>query len=173
MSEHVQAGIAKEADGGIKSVLSSALERLSPGYFALVMATGIVSVGLYLVGFVQLSTVLLWITAAACVVLWGLYIWRAVRHRQAMRRDLRGAAVALLFVRVVVGFGLGAVRAWQVSMRRDGRPRLSRPTGSWLVWAVASEAVAPGLANAQGVRAGDGRRDGILFVVSFAGGVAL
>src|SRR5690625_6538463 len=103
MSEHVQAGIAKEADGGIKSVLSSALERLSPGYFALVMATGIVSVGLYLVGFMRLSTVLLWITAAAYVVLWGVYIWRSVRHRKAMRRELCGQAMGLVFFASFLG----------------------------------------------------------------------
>ncbi|AQS72670.1 tellurite resistance/C4-dicarboxylate transporter family protein [Corynebacterium ammoniagenes] len=201
MSEHVQAGIAKEADAGIKSVLSSALERLSPGYFALVMATGIVSVGLYLVGFMRLSTVLLWITAAAYVVLWGLYIWRAVRHRQAMRRDLRGPEMAFAYFTVVAGTGVLAVRLlhsgyaglaiplvlfaavlwfifgyvlpWQVFMTRDGKPILSRTNGSWFIWAVASQSVALGLANAQPFLPGDGRWVGILTVLSWSVGVAL
>src|SRR5699024_11612853 len=67
MSEMLQESPVKVAD--------SALERLSPGYFALVMGTGIVSVGLLLVGFEALSSALLWIAAESYEVVWGCCGW--------------------------------------------------------------------------------------------------
>ena len=193
MSEMLQESPVKVAD--------SALERLSPGYFAVVMGTGIVSVGLLLVGFETLSTALLWIAAVSYVVLWVLYVWRAIAHRQAMLHDLRGPEMAFAYFTVVAGTGVLAVRLlhsghvqlavplvifaailwfifgyllpWQVFMTRDGKPILSRTNGTWFIWAVASQSVALGLANAQPYLPGDERWLGLLTVLSWSVGVAL
>ena len=157
MNEQLQ----EHAPDKFGGVFFDALERLSPGYFALVMATGIVSVGLYLVGFEALSTALLWIAAVSYVVLWVLYVWRAISHRQAMLHDLRGPEMAFAYFTVVAGTGVLAVRLlhsghyrlavplvifaailwfifgyllpWQVFMTRDGKPILSRTNGTWFI----------------------------------------
>src|SRR5690625_5497491 len=60
---------------------------LTPGYFALVMASGIVSMGLYLQGYVVASTVLVAIMAVAYVVLIVLNLWRLAAYRSAMVAD--------------------------------------------------------------------------------------
>lgn len=201
MNEQLQEHAPKESLTGFRGVFFDALERLSPGYFALVMATGIVSVGLYLVGFEALSTALLWIAAVSYVVLWVLYVWRAISHRQAMLHDLRGPELAFAYFTVVAGTGVLAVRLlhsghyrlavplvifaailwfifgyllpWQVFMTRDGKPILSRTNGTWFIWAVASQSVALGLANAQPFLPGDERWLGLLTVLSWSVGVAL
>ena len=49
-----------------------ALESLTPGYFALVMATGIISVGMKFEGFAAISWVLLVISASAFAILFYL-----------------------------------------------------------------------------------------------------
>src|SRR5699024_10138508 len=101
MNEQLQEHAPKESLTGFRGVFFDALERLSHGYFALVMGTCIVSVGLYLVGFEALSTALLWIAAVSYVVLWVLYVWRAISHRQAMLHDLRGPELAFAYFTVV------------------------------------------------------------------------
>ena len=59
------------------------LKGLTPGYFALVMAPGIISVGMKLEDFPAISWVLLVISAIAFVVLLSLTAWRFVAYRQA------------------------------------------------------------------------------------------
>ena len=54
----------------------NAVEGLTPGYFALVMATGIISVGMRLEGVVVISDALLAVTAAGYAVLVVLTIRR-------------------------------------------------------------------------------------------------
>src|SRR5690625_1542787 len=118
MNEQLQ----EHAPDKFRGVFFDALERLSPGYFALVMGTGIVSVGLYLVGFEAFSTALLWIAAVSYVVLWVLYVWRAISHRQAMLHDLRGPELAFAYFTVVAGTGVLAVR-----LLHSGHYRLAVP----------------------------------------------
>jgi tellurite resistance protein TehA-like permease len=66
----------------------AALEKLSPGYFALVMATGIVSIAAHFLGLEPLAIALLWIDVAAWFVLVLLFIARAVRFGRQMLLDL-------------------------------------------------------------------------------------
>ena len=54
---------------GISARVRRSVEGLTPGYFALVMASGIISVGMELEGFDALSTVLLVVCGFAFVVL--------------------------------------------------------------------------------------------------------
>jgi tellurite resistance protein TehA-like permease len=64
------------------------LHALHPGNFALVMATGILAIGLGTLGFPRPSRVLAWIAIAAWLVLLALSAARLVRHWAAVREDL-------------------------------------------------------------------------------------
>jgi tellurite resistance protein TehA-like permease len=80
-----------------------ALETLPPAYFALVMATGIVAIASRMLGLILLSDVLLVLNPIFYVVLWSLFIARAVRHSAAFRRDLSDPARGVGFFTVVAG----------------------------------------------------------------------
>jgi len=199
MSGH--APITDDSAASSGSAFARALETLSPGYFALVMGTGIVSIGLNEVGADLPSAVLLVIAAVSYVVLWVLYIWRAVSHRSAVLRDLRGPEMAFAYFTVVAGTDVLAVRLidagfigiasalvlfaaalwlvfgyvlpWQVFLTRDGKPILARVNGTWFIWAVASQSLAIGLTRIQPhVSAGQAWL-GIAAVLSWSVGVAL
>ncbi|GAA1413409.1 tellurite resistance protein permease [Glutamicibacter uratoxydans] len=177
------------------------LEHLSPGYFALVMGTGIISIGLHDVGQEAASRVLLAIAAASYVLLWVLYIWRAFAFRAAMLADLRAPDIAFAYFTVVAGTDVLAVRLgaagwiqlslplvffaaclwfvfgyllpWQVLMTRDGRPILSRTNGTWFIWAVASQSLAIGMSVIQPHVSTGKYLIGLLAVMSWSVGVAL
>jgi tellurite resistance protein TehA-like permease len=68
--------------------LSSTVRDLHPAYFAMVMATGIVSVAAQLRGFPVVAQILLWLNVFFYVVLWLLILWRAVSFRQQFLADL-------------------------------------------------------------------------------------
>ncbi|MGP4107980.1 SLAC1 family transporter [Virgibacillus sp. L01] len=53
---------------------------LFPGYFALVMATGALSIGSFLLGMESISTILLYINIVAYLTLWLLTIIRLVGY---------------------------------------------------------------------------------------------
>ncbi|MBZ0186482.1 MAG: tellurite resistance/C4-dicarboxylate transporter family protein, partial [Candidatus Obscuribacterales bacterium] len=57
--------------------LKTRIAALHPAYFALVMATGIVSIGCHLLGLKELAILLFWINASAYGILWLLYVLRA------------------------------------------------------------------------------------------------
>src|SRR5579863_1477623 len=61
---------------------------LSPAYFALVMATGIVSIASDRAGFHTIAVVLLWLNAGQFLVLWILTLWRLLRYRRELIADL-------------------------------------------------------------------------------------
>jgi tellurite resistance protein TehA-like permease len=199
--------VSEEAPGEIvaagthRSAFSDALAHLSPGYFALVMGTGIVSVGLHLTGFEAVSLVLLGIAALCYLVLWVLYLWRAFAHRTQMLADLRGPEMAFAYFTVVAGtdvlavrliqagfvgiamplfffaavlwFVFGYVLPWQVLMTRDGKPILARTNGTWFIWAVASQSLAVGMAQIQPYLPEGTLWVGVLAVLSWSVGVAL
>lgn len=144
--------------------------QLAPGYFASVMATGIVSIGAQLKGFTSLAIALFWIAAGMYGVLVVLNAWRLISHRSQMAADFhdpaRGfgfftfiaatnvlAAVLVgagyrnisLVLLVVSGLGwlvLGYVIPWAAVLGSRRHPTLETANGSWFVWAVASQSVA-------------------------------
>ena len=61
---------------------------LSPAYFGLVMATGIVSLGASMMGHPLVARVLLWLNFGQYAVLWLLYGARAVLYPQRFFQDL-------------------------------------------------------------------------------------
>lgn len=191
-----------EHDGASsESAFTAALRNLNPGYFALVMGTSIVSIGLHTVSLEAASLALLGIAAISYLVLWVLYIWRAISHRAALLHDLRDPEKAFAFFTVVAGTGVlavalgghgaaalstgligfatvlwfvfGYVLPWQVLMTRDGHPILARTNGTWFVWAVASQSLAVGMAQVQAHLVGAADWIGILAVLTWSVGVVL
>lgn len=68
--------------------LAEGARGLSPAYFALVMATGIVSIASDRAGFSTIASILLWLNAGQYLVLWTLTAWRLLRYRRALFDDL-------------------------------------------------------------------------------------
>lgn len=184
------------------SPVHRAVARLPPGYFALVMGTGIVSIGLYDAGFFVLSDALMWIAVGAYILLWILYLWRAIAFRHEVLSDLRDPTIAFAFFTIVAGsdvlgvrlaqqglngiamplllfagalwFVFGYVLPWQVMMTRDGAPILARTNGTWFIWAVASQSLAVGMSQLQADFEGTAARlIGLFAVLAWSVGVIL
>jgi len=181
--------------------LRGAVEGLTPGYFALVMATGIISVGMRLEGFVVISDALLAVTAAGYAVLVVLTGWRLVAYRRAVSDDFNdprrafgfftfvaatnvlgvrlgadghhAATAALLVVSGASWLVLGYVVPWTAALGRQQRPIVADANGTWFIWVVASQSVAIAAATIEPVF-GTGRRElAVLAVTSWSVGVFL
>ena len=149
----------------------SRVETLSPGYFALVMATGIVSIAAELRGFHRVAVALLWLNAAMYVALWALTVLRLARYPARMREDLTSHQRGAAFLTIVAGTNvLGsqfalidgrtqiAVVLWWVGLLawacllyafiaavtfREPKPDLGTGmNGVWLLLVVSTESVA-------------------------------
>jgi tellurite resistance protein TehA-like permease len=66
----------------------SAVRDLHPAYFAMVMATGIVSVAAQLRGIPVVAELLLWLNVFFYAVLWILTLWRLISYRKEFLADL-------------------------------------------------------------------------------------
>jgi tellurite resistance protein TehA-like permease len=161
------------------SRLHSGLRQLSPGYFAAVMATGIVSIGLENDGRQALSRALLVLTIAAFASLVVLNAWRLVSHRAELVEDfthpLRGfgfytfvAAADVLAARIapdatVVALWLLGIAAaswllrgyavpWTTRLGAGEHPIVAAANGTWFMWAVGGQSVAVAAAVLAAVR---------------------
>ena len=74
-----------------------------PGYFALVMATGIVSIAAHFEELETVSRVLLWANVLFAVTLAALTLARLVLHRALFVADLTSHARSVLFLTIVAG----------------------------------------------------------------------
>src|SRR5512146_103536 len=79
---------AAEAGGATRRV-ARAIENLFPGYFALVMATGIVSIAARLRGFEWVARALLVVNVAAYATLGALLLARVALYPRRVLDDLR------------------------------------------------------------------------------------
>jgi tellurite resistance protein TehA-like permease len=86
--------------------LAEGARGLSPAYFALVMATGIVSIASDRAGFHTIAAVLLWLNAAQYLLLWILTAWRLLRYRRALLDDLTDHQAAPGFFSAVAATGV-------------------------------------------------------------------
>ena len=84
-------------------VFREAARTLFPGYFALVMATGIVSIAAHLLGMTLLAEALLAVNVTAYVVLSLLTIYRVLRFFPALAADLTSHARGPGFFTLVAG----------------------------------------------------------------------
>src|SRR5262245_51645991 len=102
--------------------MTSGLASLHPAYFALVMATGIVSIACSLLGLRPIGAALLWPNTAFFVILWTLTVLRIVRFRDRVFADLthHGRAVGF-FTAVAATCVLGSqwfviAGAWRLAV---------------------------------------------------------
>jgi tellurite resistance protein TehA-like permease len=177
------------------------VEKLTPGYFALVMASGIISIGLNLSGFRAPSIALLVVCIVSYMVLVVLNVWRFVGHRPAMIDDFRdpkrafgfftfvagtnvlGTRIAaegwhsatawLLTVSFLVWLVLGYVIPWSAVLGRSERPVVALANGTWFIWVVASQSVAVSAATLEIVFRDAKQYLAILAVFSWSVGVFL
>lgn len=181
--------------------VARAVEGLTPGYFALVMATGIISVGMELEGRELLSDVLLALCVVVFVVLVVLTAWRFVAYREAVVEDftdprrgfgfftfvagtnvlgvrlgLEGAHAAtavLLALAGIAWLALGYVVPWTAVLGRQERPVVATANGTWFIWVVASQSVAVAAATIEPVYEPVRRELAVLAIVSWSVGVFL
>jgi tellurite resistance protein TehA-like permease len=187
---------------GLRIRLRHAVQDLAPGYFALVMASGIISVGMLLTGRTALSALLLTVCATAFLVLVALTGWRMAAFRAAVVDDftdpgrgfgfftfIAGANVlgvrlgmdghhaltaALLVVAGLTWLVLGYVIPWTAVLgKAQRRPVVATANGTWFIWVVAAQSVAVAAASLEPVF--PTFRDGlaVLAVFSWSVGVFL
>jgi tellurite resistance protein TehA-like permease len=178
-----------------------AVESLTPGYFALVMATGIISVGLHLDGHRLLSDALLGVCGAAFAVLLVLNLWRWIGYRQAVVEDFTDprrafgfftfvagtnvlgvrlalggadhATAILLAVAGVAWLALGYVVPWTAVLGRQERPIVATANGTWFIWVVASQSVAVSAATIEPLVEPGRQQLAVLAVMSWSVGAFL
>lgn len=149
----------------------SPIAGLFPGYFALVMATGIVSIGTSQQGIDWLAQMLFAVAGIAYVVLVALNVARIGRHGARMFAELTSHAKGFAFLTAVAGTNVlasaaGIVHGWWDLARclwvaslvlwavllyaaliavviRDGKPGLqSGINGTWFLLTVSTESIA-------------------------------
>ena len=77
------------------------IKTFFPGYFAFVMATGIVSLAWHFQGFSGTAKVLFWLNVPAYLLLWGITLVRLVRFRTEFFSDLTSHARGATFLTMV------------------------------------------------------------------------
>src|SRR5689334_8833094 len=100
---------------------------MHPAYFALVMATGIVSIAAHLVGLRLVAVVLLFANPAFYLAIWALTAARVVRHRDRVVADFRHHGRAVGFFTTVAATCVLGSQLLVVG----GRPTLALPL--WLL----------------------------------------
>ncbi len=108
--------------------LQNRIRTLFPGYFAVVMATGIVAIASKRVGLRGIDVVLLTLATIAYVVLFGMTIVRVARFRSEVLTDFRNAAKAPGFFTLVAGSGVLGTGLLRIA----GQPQLA-----WALWIFA------------------------------------
>jgi tellurite resistance protein TehA-like permease len=176
-----------------------AVRGLTPGYFAIVMASGIISVGMRLNGHETLSTALLVVCVTSYVVLVSLTGWRLLAYRAEIAGDFSDSARAfgfftfiagtdvlgvrlgmdgrylltggLLVVAVTTWLVLGYVIPWTAVLSTNERPVVAKANGTWFIWVVASQSVAVSAASLEPVFAS--LRDVLAVVAVFSWSVGV
>lgn len=165
--------MADAADGTLEPLPTGRvrlwLATFDPGYFAAVMATGIVCIGARLLGHPVIAEALLYCTVLAFVFLGAAYLARAIRFRRRFARSLRNPSTAVTYFTLVAGtnvlaaallphglwlialvLGIVAFLIWLVLtyglfcsiVLAGNRPLLREINGVWLVWVVGTQSVA-------------------------------
>jgi tellurite resistance protein TehA-like permease len=150
--------------------LNKGVENLFPGYFAMVMATGIVSIAAWMAGMRWLAWPLFYLNNVFFIALWVMLAARVAKYPRRVISDLADHVLGPGFFTVIAGtcvFGnqyllmakrpVPALGMWWVSVvlgavmiytfaaamtTRDAKPALDGGLhGGWLMLTVASQAV--------------------------------
>jgi tellurite resistance protein TehA-like permease len=81
----------------------SARQAFPPVYFAMVMATGIVSIAVYLNGMQRLAATLMWLNVVLFIAFWILLIGRLALAPRGLLEELTSFKLAPGFVTIVAG----------------------------------------------------------------------
>nr|AHE14609.1 putative C4-dicarboxylate transporter/malic acid transport protein [uncultured bacterium] len=177
------------------------LARLDPGYFALTMATGIVSTAVGQAGHQHLSGVLLVVSLGCFAVLLVCYAWRAAAFPHRMLADLRAPERAFAFLTFVAACDVLAVRlaadghhgvtlalvvvalptwfmlGYGVPMRliagSRAAPVLAGVNGTWFMWVVGTQSLAAAVAVLERALQGPARPEALVAVLLWSVGVVL
>ncbi len=164
------AAVAPGRGDRLRAAILDGAASLFPGYFALVMATGVVSIACHFMGLRPIALALIVINWIAWPALWALTIVRAVRFPDRLLRDISDHQRAPGFFTIVAGtcvlgtqnvvvikaIAIGTVLWWlglilwfvimytfftAVTVRAR-KPSLARGiNGAWLIAAVSTQAV--------------------------------
>lgn len=155
----------------IRLTVSEGIRELSPSYFALVMATGIVSIAAEFAGYSSIAFILLWLNVVQFSILWILYIWRIIQFPQNFLHDLTDHQNSFGFFTIVAGtcvfanqliviYGIYTIPMvlWIIGVVlwivltytifvnitiKENKPELDRGiNGAWLLAVVATQAIA-------------------------------
>ncbi len=96
-----QAAVSRKHPG--QPLSQTTLENFFPGYFALVMATGIVSIGLFLWKWPMLAHIFLYMNVFFYAVLWAILIARIIKYPKVVWDDLHHHARGVTFLTLVAG----------------------------------------------------------------------
>ncbi|HMT04250.1 MAG TPA: tellurite resistance/C4-dicarboxylate transporter family protein [Solirubrobacterales bacterium] len=154
---------------GVMVALKNAIRTLYPGYFALIMATGIISNGFYLLDVKPISNALLVVDSAAFLVLIPMTFARVFMFPKQIWDDLVNPRLVFSFFTIVAGanvFGVQlllrghvtlAVALWCLSLAvwiplsyfsfsvltfRDTDQNVGVVGGGWLIAIVGAESIA-------------------------------
>lgn len=143
---------------------------LFPGYFALVMATGALSIGTHLLGYLFFANVLLYINTVFYIVLWALTLLRLCKYFKNLLSDLTSHTIGPGFFTLVAGTSVYgsqlivvgsifviplilwfiAIFLWVIVMYtfftavtvRENKPNLAEGiNGAWLIAAVGTQSI--------------------------------
>jgi tellurite resistance protein TehA-like permease len=160
----------QEGSSGFLNWLREGVRGLPPAYFALVMATGIVSIASEHLGFHAIAAILLWLNLLQFVLLWILTAWRLLRYRPALLANLWDHRLAPGFLSAVAATGVVAnelilVGAYDVALGlwyfdlflwitltyavffsltiKEDKPTIDQGiTGGWLLAVVSTQSIA-------------------------------
>jgi tellurite resistance protein TehA-like permease len=173
-----------------RTIIDRAAAGLHPAYFALVMATGIVSLAAWVQGLTAIARGLFWLNLVFFAALWGLTFVRIVRHRARVIADMKDHNRSVGFFTAVPGACVlgsqalliqdAASFAWALWIAgaafwvlltytifttltvKATKPALADGlNGGWLVSIVATQSVSVLAAQLAGVSGGS---EGLLFV---------
>lgn len=102
----MRSGKYSQTRNGLIGFFSETIEKLPPSYFAMVMATGIVSISCYLMGYGFLSLLMFWLNIFFYVTLVVLLSLRVIFFRRQFLTDLFDHARAPGFFTVVAATSL-------------------------------------------------------------------
>ncbi|OQY97125.1 MAG: C4-dicarboxylate ABC transporter [Chloroflexi bacterium UTCFX4] len=152
------------------AVVRTEIRDLSPAYFALVMATGIVSIAAHFLDLQFIAIALFWLNVIAYLILWVMTILRVIWYRHEFLHDMadhqRGpgfftlvAATCLLggqFIRILDNYFIAAI-LWVLGVAlwvgltyiiftvftvKENKPSLAEGiSGAWLLAVVATQAI--------------------------------
>ncbi len=135
--------------------ISSSIADLSPAYFAMVMATGIVSIASHLLGHETISISLFWLNIIVYVNLWALFLARLLFWYERFVSDMSNHARGVGYLTIVAGTCILGTQFVLLNQNpRIGLSLLFLGLGLWLLLiytiftALAIRAAKPGFAEA-------------------------